>query len=445
MLTPLRKVSANSTTHNPSPARRPFVARTATPVRAVIPPRHRKVTPARLAPSLASSACSSLDSLVLPDGLDDVPPTPSVSSLSEDTPKFLRPLLYECEQDAPYAFASFLEAFPFDDALAGVKPAERKYKKLGEASYSEVFAIGNVVLKIIPLRNEDLPAVAGAEGDEWTVPDESDAKDVLREITITREMGSTCSGFTKLLKAFVVRGVYPPLLLSLWDDYEKARGSESIRPGTFPRSQSYAILILPNLGTDLETFTFKPSNGWAQAYAIFWQVAKSLSVAEEKALFEHRDLHWGQIMVQRVAGAFGVCATIIDLGLSRMQIGQGNETHWAPFAEEIFEGTGDYQFDVYRLMRAHNGGDWAPFRPLTNVMWLHYIAVKLTQEKRLRKPTIAHERKCAGVLVEAENALASSVSLATGKRKARKGSQELFKSATDVVRWAEERGLLVDM
>jgi hypothetical protein len=29
---------------------------------------------------------------------------------------------------------------------------------------------------------------------------------------------------------------------------------------------------------------------------------------------------------------------------------------------------GDYQFDIYRLMRKHNGGRWADFRPLTNVM-----------------------------------------------------------------------------
>ena len=29
---------------------------------------------------------------------------------------------------------------------------------------------------------------------------------------------------------------------------------------------------------------------------------------------------------------------------------------------------GDYQFDIYRLIRKHNGGNWADFRPLSNVM-----------------------------------------------------------------------------
>jgi hypothetical protein len=29
---------------------------------------------------------------------------------------------------------------------------------------------------------------------------------------------------------------------------------------------------------------------------------------------------------------------------------------------------GDYQFDIYRIMREHNGGEWEGYRPLTNVM-----------------------------------------------------------------------------
>lgn len=32
---------------------------------------------------------------------------------------------------------------------------------------------------------------------------------------------------------------------------------------------------------------------------------------------------------------------------------------------------GDYQFDVYRIMRDHNGGAWEDFNPLTNVMVSH--------------------------------------------------------------------------
>lgn len=67
----------------------------------------------------------------------------------------------------------------------------------------------------------------------------------------------------------------------------------------------------------------------------------------------------------------GVRATLIDLGLSRMDAGDGDGgemIHWTQFEDEVFMGEGDYQFDVYRMMREHNGGDWEDFKPLTNVM-----------------------------------------------------------------------------
>lgn len=68
----------------------------------------------------------------------------------------------------------------------------------------------------------------------------------------------------------------------------------------------------------------------------------------------------------------GVEATIIDLGLSRIDRNQaglnGDDTYWTPFTQEIFEGEGEYQYDVYRMMRKHNGDEWREYRPLTNVM-----------------------------------------------------------------------------
>ncbi len=83
----------------------------------------------------------------------------------------------------------------------------------------------------------------------------------------------------------------------------------------------------------------------------------------------------------------GVEVTLIDLGLSRMDAGDGSGgemVHWTPFEEEVFEGEGlsgvyvpislsycelgDYQFDIYRMMRDQNGGDWESFKPLSNVM-----------------------------------------------------------------------------
>ncbi len=83
----------------------------------------------------------------------------------------------------------------------------------------------------------------------------------------------------------------------------------------------------------------------------------------------------------------GVKATIIDLGLARMDThdGRKNETYWTPFEEEIFEGegkrdanclsvklthtfVGDYQFDIYRMMKHYNKDTWDSFCPISNVM-----------------------------------------------------------------------------
>lgn len=86
--------------------------------------------------------------------------------------------------------------------------------------------------------------------------------------------------------------------------------------------------------------------------------------------FEHRDLHWGNILVSycdrnkkvlfRLNGrdievaTFGVEVCIIDFTLSRIthdgvviynDVGQD---------EDLFTATGDYQFEVYRLMQDKN-------------------------------------------------------------------------------------------
>lgn len=63
----------------------------------------------------------------------------------------------------------------------------------------------------------------------------------------------------------------------------------------------------------------------------------------------------------------GVQCTIIDLGLARIDHRNGDAC-WTPFEDEIFDGEGDYQYEVYRMMRKHNKDNWRTFQPLTNVM-----------------------------------------------------------------------------
>ncbi|KAG6878574.1 hypothetical protein C0993_003029 [Termitomyces sp. T159_Od127] len=407
---------------------------------------------------------------------------------------YLKPLLAECGQSAcgPIEFSSFIETFPYDRVVqsAGGLPTDLRFRKIGEASYSEVFGIGDVVLKVIPLRDESNGSTALSsteDTDEDDGPAPTDAKDVLKEIIVTDAMGQVCDGFVKLLKTYVVRGKYPEVLLRLWDEYHASKGSESVRPGTSKCmsssryalkqvldkllvSQVYAIIVLPNGGPDLEAYKFvHPSKtGWRQACSIFWQVAKSLAHAEQLVSFEHRDLHLGQILVKDLPMAetlplqarnqnvrsnlkpsrvymddplHGVRATLIDLGLSRMDAGDGDGgemVHWTPFEDEVFMGEGDYQFDVYRMMKEYNGGAWEGFKPLTNVMWLHYLVVKLMKAKRLKAPLAPRtsptldtaaftERDCYDCLVDIEEWLRACVAPYVPKAKG-KGKKKVATS-----------------
>ncbi|KAF8969432.1 hypothetical protein BDZ97DRAFT_243732 [Flammula alnicola] len=340
-----------------------------------------------------------------------------------ETPDSLIPLLQECHQEecGPHNFSTFIESFPYDPILESAREddaMDMRFRKIGEASYSEVFGIGDVVLKVIPLRDESRTEAYQEEDG----PAPSDAKDVRKEIIVTRAIGEVYDGFVRLLKTYVVRGRYPEVLLQLWDEYNERKGSESVRPDTFKVSQVYAIIVLPNGGPDLEAYTFHNASrtGWRQACSIFWQVAKALAHAEHLVSFEHRDLHWGQILVKNVPinanalkalnlnqkikpkahrvwmddASHGVQATVIDLGLSRMDAGDGGDgdlVHWTPFDQEVFMGEGDYQFDVYRIMKDLTGGAWEEFHPITN--WLHYLLQKLLYSKGIKPPPAPRRMK----------------------------------------------------
>lgn len=160
----------------------------------------------------------------------------SMSDYQEHTPEvpeYLLPLLQECHQDSPHEFSSFINSFPFDPLVQTyesklVPYSKAEFRKVGEASYSEVFGIGSVVLKIVPLRDE---SGRKANRPDIESPPPSDVRDVLQEIAATRSMGDLCEGFTKLLRTYVVRGKYPSLLLSLWDEFNDVKGSESVKPG----------------------------------------------------------------------------------------------------------------------------------------------------------------------------------------------------------------------
>jgi hypothetical protein len=170
--------------------------------------------PRRDSLSLSVSSVSTLDfDLATPASLKQpqfFPPSPSPpvaatstalrgkSGKSKVAPlSALQLLLAEADQTAPQDFTTFINSFPREKmhGSKGNQPCYR-YRKIGDASYSEVFGIGRVALKIVPLESEATPFVVDEDNER---PFESTPENVLKEVMITKAMGDVCNGFIKLL------------------------------------------------------------------------------------------------------------------------------------------------------------------------------------------------------------------------------------------------------
>ena len=167
----------------------------------------------------------------------------------------------------------------------------------------------------------------------------------------------------------------------------------------FRSDQYFVVFEFINGGEDMERFKF---NSMEEAVSVLQQVIVSLSVAEQSLMFEHRDLHWGNVLIKRTKSkkiyyklhgekicveSAGVVVSIIDFTLSRLTKGKpillwlfkrktSCVLHVSCLASlacvfinfldgitvfcdlskdpDIFKGKGDYQFEVYRLMKKAN-------------------------------------------------------------------------------------------
>ena len=216
-------------------------------------------------------------------------------------------------------------------------------------------------------------------------------------------LGDITSGFVETHSVGVCRGAYAQQLVVEWNRWNELHRSENDPVDSYGASQMYAIFVQSNGGVDLESF--KPRN-FDEVKSILLQVALTLAVAENACQFEHRDLHWGNVLVKRETPAgnsgrlectmndveiavdtCGVFVSLIDFTLSRLAKGtKGSDSTDVVFCDlsadpEIFNGPeGDLQADAYRRMRdtvvERNGASspWEGHVPQTNAIWLEYLA-----------------------------------------------------------------------
>ncbi|XP_044579006.1 uncharacterized protein LOC123261476 [Cotesia glomerata] len=273
-------------------------------------------------------------------------------------------------------------------------------RKIGEGVYGEVFLYENKrdksVIKIIPIEGNEL--VNGEPQKKYG--------EILSEIIIAKELHDLrfnktyqTNGFVEVKNIRCIKGKYPDKLLQLWDAYDEKKNSENDSPRMFTDDQLYIALELGNGGQDMEAFVF---NNSAEAYITFVQAALALAVAEKSLDFEHRDMHWGNILISRTnekqmsckldseemsLQCNGIKTTIIDFTLSRMSY-QGccmfNDLALDP---ALFTAVGEYQFDIYRLMKEKTKNNWQSFEPYTNILWLHYTLDKMVTAVRYKNVT----------------------------------------------------------
>ncbi|CAB3403272.1 unnamed protein product [Caenorhabditis bovis] len=288
-----------------------------------------------------------------------------------------------------------------------------KVKKLGEGSYGEVFATTYeqepIALKIVPFEPDAENRLFDGEVNGGEMPSSGM---LIPEIVVSKELSglrnlendNATPNFIQVVAINVVQGFYPNGLLKAWDAYAQKKESLNDRPSDYSSDeQCFATFAFENGGSDLESFKFKSEN---EIRSVLIQLMLSLTVAETEIEFEHRDLHLGNVLVCRKqmelryklngsemsVRSHGVKASIIDFTLSRMKK-NGATVYQDLQNQDIFDGEGDEQFEIYRRMRDNNGNDWSKFHSCTNLWWVQYLAKKMIEPPICPKGVLTAKRK----------------------------------------------------
>ncbi|KAL6841910.1 hypothetical protein ACP4OV_028422 [Aristida adscensionis] len=323
----------------------------------------------------------------------------SIPSWSGEAFSAFKQLLMVCRQSAPVTLGEVFSAYCDPGSI----------EKLGEGTFGEAYRAGRTVCKVVPFDGD-----SKVNGEP-----QKRAEEVLEEVLLSLTLNNLradrgddkkeyeCNGFietkeyvpndshlTKLQRVSVFfrvcQGPYDLSLINAWDAYDARRGSENDHPKDFSSEQCYIVFVLADGGTDLESFALDDYN---EARSLLVQVTASLAVAGSACEFEHRDLHWGNILLsqdetpdtnntasftlqgQRMhARTFGLNVSIIDFTLSR--INTGNAILFLDLSADpaLFEGEkGNKQAETYRRMKEITQDFWEGSFPKTNVVWLIYL------------------------------------------------------------------------
>ncbi|KAH8704163.1 hypothetical protein BGW36DRAFT_313745 [Talaromyces proteolyticus] len=294
--------------------------------------------------------------------------------------------------------------------------------EMSKSKVGKLRAYGEGVFKIVPLR-----AQKGPGSKKFTSIDE-----ITAEIKLLKLL-DPIPGFARFREIHVVQGRFPESFQKAWDIYKDTK-DDCMNPNpankrAYANSQLWAVLEMDDAGVELEKFSW---SSVFQIYDIFWGVAMGLARAEEFALFEHRDLHLGNICLQstrsdgdmqslaeldaaawKSSSGFGISSletTIIDYSLSRAELRFTDDPEEKVGiassdldSKQLFDAIGRDEDEIllrntYRYMRAqlYTGnsltvekppkisGIWAEYAPKTNLLWLLFILKNLMKRMELK-------------------------------------------------------------
>ncbi|CAH8251691.1 unnamed protein product [Arabidopsis lyrata] len=328
-----------------------------------------------------------MEAIDLEDELKRLSLTSDLIPTHQDFDQPFLDLLSACGQTQP---SNFMEAFSkFCEPESIVK--------IGEGTYGEAFRAGSSVCKIVPIDGD-----VRVNGEVQKRADELH-EEVILSWTLNKlrecetEAQNSCPTFIKTQDIKVCQGPYDPILIKAWEEWDAKHGSENDHPD-FPEKQRYVMFVLEHGGKDLESFVLL---NFGEARSLLVQVTAGLAVAEAGFEFEHRDLHWGNILLSRNNSStlpfilegkqvfiktFGVQVSIIDFTLSRINTGEKILFLDLTCDPYLFKGPkGDKQSETYRKMKAVTEDYWEGSFARTNVLWLIYLVDILLTKKSFER------------------------------------------------------------